>query len=70
MPNSYRVYRLDQAHHVADVEWVTAENDEQAIAAARAMNTAGRREVWLGDRLVATIHVAAAEEGPRAAYWL
>ena len=69
MPNNYRIYRLDQANHVLDVEWVAADSDEEAIAAARAMKNSGLREVWMGDRLVATIQVNTADE-PSAAFWL
>ena len=69
MPNNYRVYRLDRANHVVEVEWVTAQNDDEAIAVARAMKNSGLREVWLGDRLVATIQVNTSDE-PSAAFWL
>ena len=69
MPNNYRVYRLDRASHVVEVDWVSAESDEEAIAAARAMKNSGTREVWMGDRLVATIQVNTTDE-PSAAFWL
>lgn len=69
MPNNYRVYCLDRANHVVEVEWVTAASDEEAIAAARAMKNSGLREVWMGDRLVATIQVNTTDE-PSAAFWL
>lgn len=69
MPNNYRIYRLDRANHIVEVEWVNASNDQEAIAIARTMKNSGRREVWLGDRLVATVHVATADE-PSAAFWL
>jgi hypothetical protein len=69
MPNNYRVYRLDRAHHVVEIEWVAATSDEEAVAAARAMKGEGKREVWLGERLVATVHPAAAGE-PSGAIWL
>lgn len=69
MPNNYRVYRLDRANHVVEVEWVTAQNDDEAIAVARAMKNSGLREVWMGDRLVATIQVNTSDE-PSAAFWL
>ena len=70
MPESYRIYRLDRANLVVDVEWLSATSDEDAIAAARAMPSFDRREVWLGQRLVGTIQVAAADEEPSAAFWL
>ena len=69
MPNNYRVYRFDRAKHVVEVEWLTADTDEEAIAAARAMKNSGLREVWMGDRLVATIQVNTSDE-PSAAFWL
>ena len=69
MPETYRIYRLDRANHIVEVEWVAASNDREAIAAARAMKNSGSREVWLGDRLVATVHVATSDE-PSAAFWL
>jgi hypothetical protein len=69
MPSNYRIYCLDRAKHVVEVEWVTADNDDKAIAAARAIRSSGLREVWMGDRLVATIKVETTEE-PSAAFWL
>ena len=70
MGNSYRIYRIDRANHVVEVDWITAESDEQAVAAARAMNKPGKREVWHADRLVATIPIAAAEKPSSSALWL
>ncbi|MFL6829449.1 MAG: hypothetical protein ACJ8D5_02365 [Sphingomicrobium sp.] len=69
MPNNYRIYRLDRAKHVLEAEWVTAETDDQAVAAARALKGSGLREVWMGDRLVAAIVVNRSDE-PSAAFWL
>lgn len=69
MGRNYRIYRLDRVRHVVEVEWITAPSDRDAIAAARAMTNSGRREVWLGERLVATIDVETAGE-PTAAFWL
>ena len=69
MGNDYRIYRLDRVRHVVEVEFVTAACDGDAIAAARAMPNSARREVWLGDRLVATIDVETTPE-PSAAFWL
>ncbi|HET9813744.1 MAG TPA: hypothetical protein VFP57_08835 [Sphingomicrobium sp.] len=70
MSESYRIYRLDRARLVVDVEWVSAANDEEALAAAQAMTTMGLREIWLGRRLVGTIDATAADEEPSAACWL
>lgn len=69
MSNTYRVYRLDRANHVLDVEWLEAADDAAAMAAAQAMTNCDLREVWRGDRLIGTIRVAAADE-PSAAFWL
>ncbi len=69
MAHDYRIYRFDRAKHVVEVDWLSADSDADAIAAARVVYNASRREVWLGDRLVATIPAGAAEE-PSAAYWL
>jgi hypothetical protein len=61
MPGNYRVYRLDRANHVVEVEWLTAASDEQAVAAARALKRADKCEIWQGERLVATVEGAAAK---------
>ena len=66
---SYRIYRLDQGKHVLEVDWLTASSDDEAVAAARAMKNRGRREVWRGERLIATIHVATTDESSEA-FWL
>lgn len=69
MPDTYRIFRLDRTNHIVEMEWVTAGSDEEALALARAMKVSGRCEVWLGARLVATIHATTGKE-PSAAYWL
>ena len=69
MPRNYRIYRLDRVRKVVEVEWVAATSDRDAIDAARAMSHVGRREVWLGERLVATIDAETSPE-PSAAFWL
>jgi hypothetical protein len=69
VPNNYRIYRLDRANHVLEAEWVSAETDEEAIAAARALKGSGLREVWMGDRLVAAVRVNTTDE-PSSAFWL
>jgi hypothetical protein len=69
MPNNYRVYRLDRANHVVEVEWIAAGSDDEAVAAARAMTSPGKREIWQGERLVATVHVSAVERRSNA-LWL
>jgi hypothetical protein len=57
------------ADHVLEAEWVSAETDEEAIAAARALKGSGLREVWMGDRLVAAVRVNTTDE-PSSAFWL
>jgi hypothetical protein len=69
MPNNYRVYRLDRANHVLEVEWLTAASDEQAVAAARVLKRADKCEIWQGERLVATVESATAERRS-GAIWL
>ena len=69
MRNSYRVYALDRANQIVEVDWITADSDGQALAAARAMKRASRREVWQGERLVGTVHGTAAED-PSGTLWL
>ena len=69
MGSNYRIYRLDRVRHVVEVEWVAAEGDREAIAAARAMTSSGRSEIWLGERLIATIDVETIPE-QSAAFWL
>jgi hypothetical protein len=68
--DDYRIYRLDRARLILDVEWISAATDDEALAAARAMTAMGLREVWSGQRLVGTIHPAAADDEPSAACWL
>ncbi len=65
----YRIYLLDRANHVVEVAWIAAASDGEALAAARVMSGASRREIWLGTRLVATVHVSV-EDKPSAAFWL
>ncbi|GAA4724263.1 hypothetical protein H9L13_12020 [Sphingomonas lutea] len=69
MTRDYRIYRLDRVRHVVEVEWIRAACDRDAIAVAREIPSSGRREVWHGERLVATIDVETADE-PSAAFWL
>ena len=69
MNRDYRIYRLDRVRKVVEVDWISASSDREAIGIARAMSSSGRREVWRGERLVATIDVESASE-PSAAFWL
>lgn len=69
MPNNYRIYRLDRASHIVEVEWVAAASDEEAIATARAMKRSSKCEIWQGERLVATVRGMEPQERSRA-IWL
>ena len=69
MPNNYRIYRLDRANHVVEAEWIVAASDEEAVVSARAMPRPGKREIWQGERFVATV-LATATEQPSSAFWL
>jgi hypothetical protein len=69
MATDYRVYRLDRANQVVFVEWLTADTDDEAISIARNMHRGSKREIWIGERLLATINPDAAEE-PSGAFWL
>ncbi|MCH8615828.1 hypothetical protein LZ016_06910 [Sphingomonas sp. SM33] len=55
--SAYRVYCLDGAGKVWAAEWIEAEDDSAALAAAREINGATRYEIWEGQRLVGRIQV-------------
>jgi hypothetical protein len=69
MSTNYRVYRLDRANHVVEVDWIAADSDDEAIAAARAMESSRMCEIWQGERLVATVRGIEAQERS-GAIWL
>jgi hypothetical protein len=52
---SYRLYGLDGVRKVASGEWIEADDDRAAIAAAKERFGYGRCEVWHGPRLVARL---------------
>jgi hypothetical protein len=52
---SYRLYGLDGARKVASAEWIEADDDRAAIAAAKERFGGARCEVWQGRRLVARV---------------
>ncbi len=54
MPD-YRLYRLDGAGKFMRVEVISASDDEEAIALARAACQPLRCELWLRDRRIADI---------------
>jgi hypothetical protein len=49
--NTYRLVRYDAANMVLTAELIKAASDDEAIATAQA--TAGKCELWHGNRLVA-----------------
>ena len=51
---SYRLYGLDGVRKVASGEWIEADDDHAAIAAAKERFD-GHCEVWQGPRLVARV---------------
>ena len=53
----YRVYCLNGVGQIGLADWIEAETDEEAIAKARELRPdAHRCEVWLKQRLVATLN--------------
>ncbi len=48
----YRLYGLDGVDKVASAEWIEADDDQAAIAAAEQMMDGHDCELWLGPRLV------------------
>lgn len=60
----YKLYRLDGAKRIARAaDVLSADSDEQAVAAARSLAKAGACEIWQGRRLVATIPAGAKAGG-------
>lgn len=58
MPD-YRLYCLDGNGHISLADWVEADSDKDAVAKARALRPdAHKCEVWLQNRLVATLNSA------------
>jgi hypothetical protein len=70
MAGTYKVYLLGRAGHVEAVQFVTADNDEAALEAARALAGAKVRDVWHGERHVGAIDLGLAEELSSASLWL
>ena len=54
---AYRVYCLDSEGHIGLADWIEADGDEAAIAAARKLRPGATKcEIWLKTRLVAKIN--------------
>jgi len=51
----YRLYGLDGVDKVASGEWIDADDDDQAIEAAKYRFDGSPCEIWQGSRLVARI---------------
>ena len=51
----YKLFCFDGAGKLWVDDWISADSDEKAVAAARAIRDAVKCEVWQRDRLVATI---------------
>jgi hypothetical protein len=51
----YRLYGLDGVSKVASADWIEADDDDDAIAAARERHDGRECELWQGRRLVARL---------------
>ena len=51
----YKLFCFDGAGKLWVDDWIVADTDEQAIAAARAVKDAAKCELWEKKRLVATL---------------
>lgn len=56
---TYRLYCLDGVNKVASAEWIDAESDDDALAAAEQMRGGRLCEVWQNSRLVARLEEGA-----------
>jgi hypothetical protein len=59
---TYRLYCLDGVGKVASAEWIEAEEDSGAIAAAEDMRQGRACELWQNSRLVARFAFSGAAE--------
>ena len=56
---TYRIYSLDSDGHIGLADWIQAQSDEGAIFATRELYPHAKRcEVWLKERLAATLNEA------------
>lgn len=61
----YRFYCLERGGNLHIAEWFKAASDDEALAHIRAKHPDAMCEIWLGERLVATL--AAEPSGQNAA---
>jgi hypothetical protein len=54
--HTYRIYCFDGVRDVWASDSFQAPNDEAAVATAKAVDGAVRKEVWRGSRLVASLN--------------
>jgi hypothetical protein len=54
----YKLYCLGGDGKITRSEWIDAQNDQDAIAIARAMGKSVDCEIWKGNRLVARVPAA------------
>ena len=54
-PKSYRIYIYDRHKNDLSYDWLKADSDDAAIAAASAGGFGARCEIWDGRRLVAEL---------------
>jgi hypothetical protein len=57
----YRLYCLDGVGKIGIGEWIEATGDAEAIMLVRAKRLSVRCELWLGNRLVASIPACGSE---------
>ena len=69
MPETYKVYLLERSNLVVAVHFVVAENEKEAVEAARQLPGSQTREVWYGERRVAIIELVPSDE-PKGSLWL
>jgi hypothetical protein len=51
----YRIYEIDGAGRFSTADWIQADGDDAALAAARKGNRSASCEVWQAGRLVGRI---------------
>ena len=62
MSDTYKVYLLERSNLVVAVHFVVADNEEDAVEAARQLPGSQNREVWYGERRVAIIELVPSDQ--------